>query len=89
MFVGEFSAIRIAPTGSAVRYLEDVTSLFEEFGFDWTYHAYREWQGWSLAHVGPLNNPRRANAPTPTPRAQVILGWMQHNRRAAFRPGTP
>ena len=46
IYVGEFSAIRWAPGDSAYRYLKDCIELFEEYGWDWTYHAYREWDGW-------------------------------------------
>ena len=46
IFVGEFSAISWAP--NAEEYLRDCISIFEEFGWDWTYHAYREYQGWSV-----------------------------------------
>lgn len=83
MFVGEFSAIRTAPNGSAARYLEDVTSIFEELGYDWTYHAYREWQGWSLEHEGPLDKPNKATEPTD--RQRVITDWMKKNQRPAFK----
>lgn len=50
IYIGEFSAIRWAPAGSGERYLRDVISLFEEQGWDWSYHAFREWQGWSVEH---------------------------------------
>lgn len=46
IFVGEFSAVRWAP--GADLYLKDLISIFEENGWDWTYHAFREWRGWSL-----------------------------------------
>lgn len=82
MFVGEFSAIRIAPEGSAARYLTDVTDLFETLGYDWTYHAYREWQGWSLEHEGSLDDPRRAVEPTD--RERVITRWLKQNPRPVF-----
>jgi hypothetical protein len=26
--------------------MRDAIELFEEAGWDWTYHAFREWQGW-------------------------------------------
>ena len=42
----EFSAVRWAP--GADLYLKDLISIFEENGWDWTYHAFREWRGWSL-----------------------------------------
>ncbi|MCE5216756.1 glycoside hydrolase family 5 protein, partial [bacterium] len=41
IFVGEFSAIRWAPGDSALNYLRDCIDLFEEHGWDWTYHAFR------------------------------------------------
>lgn len=46
IFVGEFSAILWAE--GADRYLADCISVFNECGFDWTYHAFREWKGWSV-----------------------------------------
>jgi endoglucanase len=83
LFVGEFSAIRIAPEGSAERYLSDATELFEELGYDWAYHAYREWHGWSLEHEGTLQNPRTSNQPTE--RELVITRWMKLNKRPRFK----
>ena len=49
ILVGEFSAVAWAP--GADRYLGDCISLFEEYGWDWAYHAWREWSGWSVEHV--------------------------------------
>ena len=65
IYVGEFSAICWAE--GADRYLSDCIDLFEEFGWDWTYHAFREWEGWSVEHEGPdaghivrsADNPRK------------------------------
>ena len=48
MFVGEFSAIAWAP--NAEGYIRDCISIFEELGWDWTYHAFREFNGWSVEH---------------------------------------
>ena len=48
IYVGEFSAI--AWGEGADRYIADCISLFDEYGFDWTYHAFREWTGWSVEH---------------------------------------
>lgn len=50
IYVGEFSATMWAP--GADRYLADCVSLFREYGWDWTYHAFREWVGWSVEHEG-------------------------------------
>ena len=48
IYVGEFSAIAWAP--GADQYIRDCIDLFAEFGWDWTYHAFREWEGWSVEH---------------------------------------
>jgi hypothetical protein len=82
LFVSEFSAIRIAPEGSAARYLADATELFEELGYDWTYHAYREWHGWSLEHEGTLQDSRKASQPTD--RELIVTRWFKLNQRPVF-----
>ncbi len=46
IFVGEFSAITWAPGADA--YIRDCIEIFEEYGWDWCYHAFREWDGWSV-----------------------------------------
>jgi len=46
IYIGEFSAIAWAEGADA--YLRDVISIFEEYGWDWSYHAFREWPGWSV-----------------------------------------
>lgn len=48
ILVGEFSCIAWTP--GADRYIADAIDLFEEYGWDWTYHAFREWSGWSVEH---------------------------------------
>ena len=50
IYVGEFSVIRWAPKDDAVHWLQDVIDLFEARGWSWSYHAFREWNGWSLEH---------------------------------------
>ena len=50
IYIGEFSAIRWAPEDSAYRYLKDLIDIFEAHGWDWSYHAFREWDGWSVEH---------------------------------------
>src|SRR5690606_37499685 len=44
IYVGEAGVVRWAP--GAAQWLNDVISVFEENGWDWTYHAFREWHGW-------------------------------------------
>ena len=50
IYCGEFSAVAWA--SGAEEYLRDCIDLFEEYGWDWTYHAFREWPGWSVEHEG-------------------------------------
>ena len=78
IYAGEFSAIRWAP--GAERYLEDCISLFEEYGWDWSYHAYREWDGWSLEHgEDPGNHDPVAGM---TARMKVLRTWFGRNEPA-------
>ncbi|MCK6491529.1 MAG: cellulase family glycosylhydrolase [Planctomycetes bacterium] len=63
IYVGEFSAVRWAP--GADRYLADCIALCEEYGWDWTYHAFREWDAWSVEHQDlPIDPAQPATAPT-------------------------
>jgi hypothetical protein len=77
IYIGEFSAIRWAPNDSAYRYLKDCIDLFEEYGWDWSYHAFREWNGWSVEH-GP---DRQDNSPSkkPTSREKLLRSWFEQN----------
>jgi hypothetical protein len=81
MYVGEFSAIRWAP--GAERYLADLTSIFEEQGWDWSYHAFREWPGWSLEHDPDEKTAHLAALPTE--RFKVIAQWLKQNQRTGER----
>lgn len=72
IYVGEFSAAAWAP--DAERYLADLISIFNEYGWDWTYHAFREWPGWSVEHEGPdMRNMKKA---TDTPRMRVLKNGL-------------
>ena len=79
IYVGEFSAIRWAPDNSAFRYLRDCIDIFEEYGWDWSYHAYREWDGWSVEH-GPDPDDHRPTT-EPTDRKRLLLGWFGKNKK--------
>jgi len=81
MYLGEFSAIRWAPDSSAYRYLRDCIDIFESHGWDWTYHAFREWNGWSVEH-GPDRADNRPT-PEPTPRKTLLLEWFAKNEKPA------
>ena len=79
IYLGEFSAVRWAPGRSACDYLRDVIDLAEEHGWDWAYHAFREWDGWSVEH-GP--DPKdHAPGRAPTDREKLLRSWYGKNRR--------
>lgn len=73
IYVGEFSAAAWAP--GAERYLADAISLFNEYGWDWTYHAFREWPGWSVEHEG--GGPADMKPSADTPRKRVLLQGLK------------
>lgn len=78
VYVGEFSAIRWAP--GADRYISDCISLFEEYGWDWTYHAFREWDGWDVeCGSAPSDVTRRET----TDRKSVLLKAFEQNSASA------
>ena len=79
IYIGEFSAIRWAPDESAYRYLKDCIELFEENGWDWSYHAFREWSGWSVEH-GPDRQDTSPNK-TPTSRERLLRSWFEQNTK--------
>ena len=81
IYVGEFSAIRWAP--GAANYLRDCIELFEEYGWDWTYHAYREWDGWSVEHGSDPQDHQPSREPTD--RKKLLLEWFGKN----VRPPSP
>lgn len=79
IYVGEFSAIRWAPDGSAARYLRDLIDIFEAWGWDWSYHAFREWHGWSVEHGEDRRDTRPAASPTE--RQQLLRSWFARNEK--------
>ena len=76
IYVGEFSAIAWAE--GADRYMADCISVFEEYGWDWTYHAFREYSGWSVEHEGP--DASHMVPSTDNPRRRVLLEGLMPNR---------
>ena len=79
IYVGEFSAIRWAPENSAYNYLRDIIDIFEEYGWDWSYHAFREWNGWSVEYTEDKNN--NAPASEPTNREILLRSFFEKNVR--------
>ena len=76
IFVGEFSVARWAP--GAAQYLADEISLFEDYGWDWTYHAFREESAWSLEHEDLPYGPGTPAAAA-TDRLKVIQPYFEKN----------
>ena len=87
IYVGEFSAIAWAP--GAEEYLRDCIDLFEEYGWDWTYHAFREWDGWSVEKEWKgMENGRDVFVPSAdNPRKRALLeGFARGRAREAPAP---
>ncbi|HEX3044572.1 MAG TPA: cellulase family glycosylhydrolase [Bacillota bacterium] len=78
MYVGEFSAVRWAP--GAAQYLKDCIDIFEEYGWDWSYHAYRNWTGWNLEHEDGTPNSASVLATVRTDRMNVVLAGLALNQ---------
>ena len=81
IYVGEFSAITWAP-GADV-WIRDCIEVLEEYGWDWTYHAFREWDGWSVEKTwkGRENN-RDVFVPTDDdPRKTELLKGFRLNAK--------
>lgn len=82
IFLGEFSAVRWAP--GAADYLDGIISLAEEYGWDWTYHAFRESPVWSVEHENlPYDLKNHPVATSPTDRMLVLQKYL------AKKPGVP
>lgn len=60
VYVGEFSISSFTPTVFAVQWLSDVIRLYREFGFQWTYHAWRESFVWNAERDDKIINTLRA-----------------------------
>ncbi|MGN0833942.1 MAG: glycoside hydrolase family 5 protein [Kiritimatiellia bacterium] len=74
IFVGEFSAAAYAP--GADEYIADLCAMFKEYGWDWTYHAFREATCWSFEHEGPSFYELKPAAQK-TRRQQILETYMQ------------
>ena len=75
IYAGEFSAIAWAD--GAEKWLADAISVFGDYGWDWTYHAFREWNGWSVEHEGP--DAQHMTPAADTPRKRALLDGFRGN----------
>ena len=85
MFVGEFSVAAWAP--NAEEYMRDCMTIFEELGWDWTFHAFREFQGWSVEYESTsrglgAENFRKSSS---NPRMRALKEGL----KGGFAPGRP
>lgn len=85
IYVGEFSCIRWAINQSAYNWLEDVISWFEKYGWDWSYHAYQEYHGWSVEY-----GTDQADMATPvnTDRKALLLHYFAENSDPYAKPNS-
>jgi len=80
IYVGEFSAARWAP--GAAKYLDDCIDIFEEYGWNWTYHAFREYDGWDVEFENGKNKAERPKrASQDTDRKKVLIKAFEKNKR--------
>ncbi len=84
IYVGEFGVARWAPNGE--QWLDDMISIFEKYGWDWTFHSFREWEGWD-AEIGSDPNDRTRIGDTP--RRRVLLSYMKRNPPFELPPPGP
>jgi endoglucanase len=75
IFIGEFSVVRWAPR--ADRFLSDFVRLLEKNKWGWTYHIFREFDGWSVEHTEDQDNPNVS--PTETRRLSVLKRFFARN----------
>lgn len=80
LLVGEFSCILWAK--GADRYIRDAIEIFEEYGWDWCYHAYREWPPWDVEydHDADYTLQKFTKATRDTERKQELVKGLSYNR---------
>ena len=77
IYVGEYSVVRYSPGGA--KYLKDLTSVFDELGWDTAYHCFREWENWSFEH--PADGSIHVPSPEPTDRQLILRKYWSANGR--------
>ncbi|MHB1158396.1 MAG: glycoside hydrolase family 5 protein [Phycisphaerales bacterium] len=79
LYIGEFSVVKWAPHGAD--YLRDCISIFEEHGWDWSYHALSGYPGWRLDMTDTYEGPKDAKlADQPTDRFRAVHEFLLRNR---------
>lgn len=76
VYVGEFSCPRW--TGdSGIKWLADVIQVYEEYGFSWAYHAYREHTLWDAE--ADNYDPDKTERVKTTPRKELLINSFELN----------
>ncbi len=90
MYVGEFGVLRYADDGELAQWLSDAISLFEEYGWDWTFHDPANYNGYN-----PTFNEGDTDLGAPygdlmTDRLQALLsGWALNTPKMAAYGSLP
>ena len=94
MIVTEFAAISCADPEDRAQWTKDTIELFEEYGWDWTWHAFADWHGWRPNWIPSpdytmkniMNAKSWMESKEDTPTAKVLKSFMAGNQ---FLPTTP
>ena len=94
MIVTEFSAIACAEPEDRAQWTKDMIELFEEYGWDWTWHGLDDWFGWKPNWIPSPDFTKKdfmkekswMNSPKETPTANVLKSFMSKNQ---FLPEIP
>jgi Endoglucanase len=81
IFIGEFGAVRFAPNNSTYCFMKDLIELFEEYGWDWAYHAFREWHAWNVELDPSILSWTDKVAEKPTDVELFIRDYFARNRK--------
>jgi len=87
IYIGEFSCIRWAPNNSAYNYIRDCIEIFEEYNWDYDYHSFRTWNGWSVEHSSGYYDD--VFPTTKTNRELLMRQYFALNQPAATVPNAP
>lgn len=86
IFANEFSSVRWQKGGG--KWTEDMIDIFEEWGWDWLYHAYGSWNGWNPTFDAddPVSN--QLDGGKVTDRLEALIKGFALNtvKRAGFTP---
>ena len=85
IYVGEFSCIAWAE--GAEDYLRDCIGLFEEYGWDWTYHAFDEAPCWNIEMEA--DKPFDFRPAEDTPRKRALLDGFRSGTRTSTQSSHP